>query len=390
MNKMRVSSRLGRLEIAVSVLLSAASILFISNNVEAQTSWVGPIALAAKGIAPDGTGIGYWYLAGGEQSNGGYGTNYVDLVPITSGGGPATIQVQTYITGMLPATVTGGYAVASDANGGPWVPWASYESLIGAYYNKVSTEPIWKGGYTTSYGAFAPQYGLPSALSVGVGDPAHYTYDIWAVGPGNTTVPISMYIGSGLTPTINQVPGATKVAVFNETLSCENGRQTIHQPFILTSSHTIYRYEFNQSVGACTPEPNNGCEYGCWQQVNGLATDIAPNYILGYPASVGVYEWNATSSSWSNIITGTTGATLVGIGAAPGFSSLSTNANIAGYDASGNVYRYCAALYGQCGGEGYTGPTCCAFTQATTSPASYSSGSKCQITNQYYSQCVPD
>jgi hypothetical protein len=36
----------------------------------------------------------------------------------------------------------------------------------------------------------------------------------------------------------------------------------------------------------------------------------------------------------------------------------------------------CSALYGQCGGSGWTGPTCCA------------SGSTCVFSNQYYSQCL--
>ncbi|KAJ3028636.1 hypothetical protein HDV00_010112 [Rhizophlyctis rosea] len=36
----------------------------------------------------------------------------------------------------------------------------------------------------------------------------------------------------------------------------------------------------------------------------------------------------------------------------------------------------CAAKYGQCGGQGYTGPTCC------------QSGSTCKSSNQYYSQCL--
>lgn len=35
----------------------------------------------------------------------------------------------------------------------------------------------------------------------------------------------------------------------------------------------------------------------------------------------------------------------------------------------------CAAMYGQCGGTGFTGPTCC------------SSGT-CTRTNEWYSQCV--
>ena len=37
----------------------------------------------------------------------------------------------------------------------------------------------------------------------------------------------------------------------------------------------------------------------------------------------------------------------------------------------------CSALYGQCGGTGYTGPTCCA------------AGSTCVYSNPYYSQCLP-
>jgi hypothetical protein len=36
----------------------------------------------------------------------------------------------------------------------------------------------------------------------------------------------------------------------------------------------------------------------------------------------------------------------------------------------------CSALYGQCGGIGWTGPTCCA------------SGSVCTYNSAYYSQCL--
>lgn len=36
----------------------------------------------------------------------------------------------------------------------------------------------------------------------------------------------------------------------------------------------------------------------------------------------------------------------------------------------------CAALYGQCGGTGYSGPKCCQSSQT------------CKATNEYYSQCV--
>ncbi|KAJ3039661.1 hypothetical protein HDV00_012005 [Rhizophlyctis rosea] len=36
----------------------------------------------------------------------------------------------------------------------------------------------------------------------------------------------------------------------------------------------------------------------------------------------------------------------------------------------------CASKYGQCGGQGFTGPTCC------------QAGSTCQVSNPYYSQCI--
>ncbi|KAJ3034510.1 hypothetical protein HDV00_004975 [Rhizophlyctis rosea] len=36
----------------------------------------------------------------------------------------------------------------------------------------------------------------------------------------------------------------------------------------------------------------------------------------------------------------------------------------------------CAAKYGQCGGQGFSGPTCC------------QSGSTCKVSNQWYSQCL--
>jgi len=37
----------------------------------------------------------------------------------------------------------------------------------------------------------------------------------------------------------------------------------------------------------------------------------------------------------------------------------------------------CSALYGQCGGSGYNGATCCA------------GGSTCQVQSEWYSQCLP-
>ncbi|OUM58441.1 carbohydrate-binding module family 1 protein [Piromyces sp. E2] len=41
-----------------------------------------------------------------------------------------------------------------------------------------------------------------------------------------------------------------------------------------------------------------------------------------------------------------------------------------------NPVQNCAAKWGQCGGQGYNGPTCC------------QSGSTCHEVNQWYSQCL--
>ncbi|KAJ3041944.1 hypothetical protein HDV00_008453 [Rhizophlyctis rosea] len=42
----------------------------------------------------------------------------------------------------------------------------------------------------------------------------------------------------------------------------------------------------------------------------------------------------------------------------------------------GNTGGNCAAKYGQCGGQGFSGPTCC------------QSGSTCKVSNAWYSQCL--
>ncbi|KAJ3317721.1 hypothetical protein HDV06_001275, partial [Boothiomyces sp. JEL0866] len=44
---------------------------------------------------------------------------------------------------------------------------------------------------------------------------------------------------------------------------------------------------------------------------------------------------------------------------------------------TGIVSANCGALYSQCGGQNWNGPTCC------------ESGATCVVSNQYYSQCLP-
>ncbi|KAG8967311.1 hypothetical protein FRC03_010250 [Tulasnella sp. 419] len=77
-------------------------------------------------------------------------------------------------------------------------------------------------------------------------------------------------------------------------------------------------------------------------------------------------------------ITGITGCIRSDDGTAPPPSSVTptsstSNAGTTTTTASGSGQT----AWGQCGGEGWAGPTTCI------------SGYKCQFTNQWYSQCVP-
>jgi len=71
--------------------------------------------------------------------------------------------------------------------------------------------------------------------------------------------------------------------------------------------------------------------------------------------------------SWSGSGSATQSVTNTGTGTSP--PATTTTASSGGGGGS------CSALYGQCGGEGWTGPTCC------------SSGT-CQFGNDWYSQCL--
>jgi len=112
----------------------------------------------------------------------------------------------------------------------------------------------------------------------------------------------------------------------------------------------------------------------------------------GKPADV---EKNTPGASvtFSNIKTGPIGSTYSGSstggGAAPAppvssSTKASTPATSATKPATSSTKATtptppaanCAAKWGQCGGQGWTGPTCCA------------SGSTCKSSNQYYSQCL--
>jgi acetylxylan esterase len=72
---------------------------------------------------------------------------------------------------------------------------------------------------------------------------------------------------------------------------------------------------------------------------------------------------------WFGIIGGGSGTTPTQVGT-------STRASVTASATAAPPTGNCAAKWGQCGGEGYTGPKCC------------QSGSTCTVSNQWYSQCL--
>lgn len=92
----------------------------------------------------------------------------------------------------------------------------------------------------------------------------------------------------------------------------------------------------------------------------GVATVSLPAYSVVTVRLTGAAGGGGTSSSSSSTLV-TSSVT----------SKTSTTSSVATTTASGS----CSSLYGQCGGTGWTGPTCC------------SSGT-CKYSNAYYSQCL--
>ncbi|TFK31803.1 cellobiohydrolase I [Crucibulum laeve] len=91
----------------------------------------------------------------------------------------------------------------------------------------------------------------------------------------------------------------------------------------------------------------------------------------GKPTDVESTNANA-SVTYSNIKFGDIGTTYTAGASTPGGGSSSSGTPSSTAPPSGATQ----VKYGQCGGIGYTGPTVCA------------SGSKCTVSNQYYSQCL--
>lgn len=79
--------------------------------------------------------------------------------------------------------------------------------------------------------------------------------------------------------------------------------------------------------------------------------------------------------SWSGSGSAQQGVSNTGAGAPSGGGGSPTSGGGSPPGNTGTPGGSCSALWGQCGGQGWTGPTCC------------SSGT-CKASNQWYSQCL--
>ncbi|KAK2602955.1 hypothetical protein N8I77_009449 [Diaporthe amygdali] len=86
------------------------------------------------------------------------------------------------------------------------------------------------------------------------------------------------------------------------------------------------------------------------------------------PPSSGTPGSSSSTSSTSRVSTSTKSSTIT--------TSTRTTTTTSSAPSSSAPGANCQAKYGQCGGQGWTGATCCA------------SGSACTVSNQYYSQCL--
>jgi xyloglucan-specific endo-beta-1,4-glucanase len=255
---------------------------------------------------------------------GGY-TVYNNLWGKDSGTGSQCLTVDGVSSGLLKWSATwswsgGQYNVKSYPNAVLQAPAARVSSIS-------SIPSKWQWDYTGSNMVANVAYDLFSNSDCGT--TPQYEIMIWLGALGGAG-PISSSGSPIATPTIGGVPW--------KLYKGPNGQMTVFS-FVASSQQKNYSGDLNNFVKYLTSSQ-------------------------GYPGSQCVYSIGAGTEPFtgSNAKFTTTGY------------SVSLSASGGGND-GGSGGGNCAAQWAQCGGQGWTGPTCC-------------TAGKCTVSNQWYSQCA--
>jgi len=199
------------------------------------------------------------------------------------------------------------------------------------------------GSYTTNSGSYYAVYGwLNSPLT------EYYVVEDYSYDPcsaGGTTV-----VGS-----LTSDGSTYKICKHTQT----------NQPSIVGTS-TFGQYFSVRATKRTSGSVNMANHFNAWKASGFQAGNY--NYQV-----MAVEAFSGTGSASVTVSEGTAGSTG---GSTPTTSTTAASAPTSTTPAGGNGGGACSAIYGQCGGQGWNGPTCCA------------SGSTCKSSNPYYSQCL--